>query len=107
MSENIGKFFKISVHVYGVKKRCRKVERHMLSLGYIPWNEGHFNQEEVEAKARAAIAENMKSVNSAVSVALNCVTRSMDTGICIETWEIFGKNNREFKLTTSLEKELA
>lgn len=101
MSE--GSFYRISVHLFGVKKRCRKSEHHILSLGYVPYNDGAFNQEEIETKARSAISENMKSVNSAVSVVLNAVT--VKDGI--ETWRMFGKDNYSFKLKTSLEKELA
>ena len=30
-----GQFFNLSLTVYGIKKRCRKEERHKLKLGYI------------------------------------------------------------------------
>lgn len=97
-----GKFYRISVHVYGVKKRCRKADSHMFSLGYIPFNEGIFNQDEIEVKARSALAENMKTASTA-AVVLNAVT--VKDGI--ETWVMFGKENRRFELKTALEKELA
>lgn len=97
-----GKFYRISVHTKGIKKRCRKSDSHMFSLGYIPYNDGSFNREEIEAKARNAISENMKSTISKTHVVLNAVT--IKEGI--ETWEIFGKDNVRFELLTSLEREL-
>jgi len=54
--------FEISVYVYGVKKRCRKAEKHSLKLGSIDYNDGAFNREDIEQKARDIVATNMKSV---------------------------------------------
>ena len=99
--------FKITVHVCGVKKRCRKVERHYFSAGYIPYNGGNFNQEEVEQLAQGVIESNMKQLRSAVQVSLNHIKRSdNEGGFTIESWEMFGKTNVSFILQSSLEKEL-
>ena len=99
--------FKITIHVYGVKKRCRKVERHYFSAGYIPYNDGNFNQEEVEQLAQGVIESNMKQVRSAIQVSLDHIKRSdTEGGFTIESWGMFGKTNASFILQTSLEKEL-
>jgi hypothetical protein len=96
-------FYKLGVAVNGIKKRCRKSERHFISGGYLPYNDGTFNQEEVENLARGILESNMKRIDGKVKVVLNHVKR--DGGI--ETWEMFGKTNVQFELQSSLEKELA
>lgn len=96
-------FYKLGVAVSGVKKRCRKSERHFISGGYLPYNDGNFNQEEVENLARGILETNMKRIDGKVKVVLNHVKR--DGGI--ESWEMFGKTNVQFELQSSLEKELA
>lgn len=95
-------FFRVGVSLNGVKKRCRKSESHYLHAGYIPYNGGIFNQEEVESLVKSLIDSNMKHVNSKVNVILNHV--KVDNGI--ESWEMFGKTNVKFELKTSLEKAL-
>jgi hypothetical protein len=96
-------FYKLGVAVNGIKKRCRKSERHYISGGYLPYNEGTFNQEEVENLARGILETNMKRIDGKVRVVLNHVKREGG----IETWEMFGKTNVQFELQSSLEKELA
>lgn len=96
-------FFRVGVSLSGVKKRCRKSENHYLSGGYIPYNDGIFNQEEVENLAKGIVETNMKQVNGRIFIVLNHVKREGG----IETWEMFGKTNVKFELQSSLEKELA
>lgn len=96
-------FYKLGVAVSGIKKRCRKSERHFISGGYLPYNDGTFNQEEVESLARGILETNMKRIDGKVKVVLNHV--KVDGGI--QTWEMFGKTNVQFELQSSLEKELA
>lgn len=95
-------FYKLGIAVNGVKKRCRKSERHFISGGYLPYNDGTFNQDEVESLARGILESNMKRIDGKVKIVLNHVKR--DGGI--ETWEIFGKTNVQFELKTSLENAL-
>lgn len=96
-------FYRLGVAVNGIKKRCRKSERHFISGGYLPYNDGTFNQDEVENLAKGILESNMKRIDGKVKVVLNHV--KVDGGI--ETWEMFGKTNVQFELTSSLEKELA
>lgn len=95
-------FYKLGVAVNGVKKRCRKSERHFISGGYLPYNDGTFNQEEVESLARGILETNMKRIDGKVKVVLNHVKREGG----IETWEVFGKTNVQFELQSSLENAL-
>jgi hypothetical protein len=95
-------FFRVGVSVNGVKKRCRKSESHYLSGGYIPYNDGAFNQEEIENLARGIVETNMKQVNGRIFIVLNHV--KVADGI--ETWEMFGKTNVKLELKTSLENAL-
>jgi hypothetical protein len=100
------KLYKIGISVTGVKKRCRKSDRHYLPMGYIPYNEGQIDQAEIEARAKDFVAENMKSVVGNFKVCLNFIERKKDDYGTIETWEMFGNENKSFTVQTSLEKEL-
>jgi hypothetical protein len=95
-------FFKLGVAVNGVKKRCRKSESHYLSGGYLPYNDGAFNQDEVETLAKAILETNMKRIEGKVFIILNHV--KVADGI--QTWERFGKTNVKFELKSSLENAL-
>jgi len=95
-------FFKLGVAVNGVKKRCRKSESHYLSGGYLPYNDGVFNQDEVENLVRGILETNMKRIEGKVFIILNHV--KVADGI--QTWEMFGKTNVKFELKTSLENAL-
>jgi hypothetical protein len=86
----------------GVKKRCRKADHHYFPAGYIPYNEGIFNQSEVENLAKGLVETNMKQVNGKIFIILNHV--KVADGI--ETWEMFGKTNVKFELKSSLENAL-
>ena len=101
--ETSKEFFKISVAVTGVKKRCRKSEFHVLRGGYIPYNEGSFDREAVEAVARGLVDSNMKQVNSKVMIHLDRIER----GGFMERWEMFSDKNIKFELKTPLENELS
>jgi hypothetical protein len=95
-------FFRVGISVDGIKKRCRKSDSHYFHAGYIPYNNGEFNKEEIENLAKGLIETNMKTLNSKVYVILNHVKRSEG----IETWEMFGETNVEFVLNSSLENAL-
>lgn len=95
--------FKISIHVVGIKKRCRKPDRHIFSLGYVPYNDGAFNQDEIEKRAKDFLAENMKQVLGVPNVSLNRVVKSEG----VETWEMFSDKNKSFKILSGLENVLA
>ena len=95
-------FYKLSVSVTGIKKRCRKSEFHLLQGGYIPYNEGTIDREAIEAVAKGLIETNMKQVGKETFVILNHV--KVADGI--QTWELFGKTNMRWKIVSSLENEL-
>jgi hypothetical protein len=80
--------FRMSVFVVGVKKRCRKVDRHHLNGGYMPYNDGVFDRCEVEQKARDMVDTNMKSANK-IHVKLTKVEFKEDNGITIESFLMF------------------
>lgn len=100
------KLYKIWVSCTGVKKRCRKPDRHSFSLGYIPYNEGSFDKAEIEAKARDFVATNMKSLIGKASVSLNVVEREKDDYGIIESFQMFDPRNITFQLNSTLENEL-
>lgn len=101
-----GELFKVSIIATGIKKRCRKVERHHLSMGYIPYNNGTFDQAELENRAKDFVSENMKSVVGKPEVSLNHVERKNDSYGTIETWNMFSDKHKRFVIQTSLENEL-
>lgn len=100
--ETTKELFKISVSVTGVKKRCRKSDFHVLRGGYIPYNEGSFDREAVEAIARGLVDSNMKQINSRVMIHLDRIEK----GEFMERWELFSDKNVKFELKTPLENEL-
>ncbi len=95
-------FYKLSVSVTGIKKRCRKTEFHLLQGGYIPYNDGTFDREAIEVIAKGLIETNIKKVEKEIFVILNHV--KVTDGI--QTWEMFGKTNERWKIVSSLENEL-
>ena len=64
-------FYKLSVSVTGIKKRCRKTEFHLLQGGYIPYNDGTFDREAIEAIAKGLIETNIKKVEKEIFVIHN------------------------------------
>jgi len=90
--------FRISVFVIGVKRRCRKVDRHHLSGGYMPYNDGVFDRCEVEQKARDMVDTNMKSANK-IQVRLTKVEfKEEDNGITIESFLMFDDAHVSFDI---------
>jgi hypothetical protein len=101
-----GEFFKISVSVSGIKKRCRKAERHLLNGGYIPYNDGNYNAEEINDLVKGLVSTNMKEVQNVPTIHLDHVIVKHDEGFRSEQWEPFSKLNKKFLLVSSLENEL-
>ena len=95
-------FFEISLQVVGVKRRCRKVERHFFTLGYIPYNNGSFNQSEIEDKVRAFLETNMKQVNSMTRVSLYHTVITKDEFCTQTTWQPYSDKNVNFHLNIIL-----
>jgi hypothetical protein len=95
-------FYKLSVLVTGIKKRCRKTEFHLLQGGYIPYNDGTFDREAIEAIAKGLIETNMKQVNGKIIISLDHIKQ----GDFTQVWEPFSDKNVKWQLVSSLEKEL-
>ena len=94
--------FKISIQVIGVKKRCRKSERHFFQLGSIPYNDGSFDQSSINNKVRDFLATNMKSINSLTRVSLDHTVITHDEFCTQTTWEPFSDKNVRFDLNIIL-----
>lgn len=94
--------FKISVQVIGIKRRCRKSERHFFQLGHIPYNDGNFDQSAISDKVKAFLETNMKSINSLTRVSLDHVITTYERGFTCQQWEPFSKLNKSFDLNIVL-----
>jgi hypothetical protein len=99
--------FEITIYVNGVKKRCRKPDRHALKLGSIDYNDGNFNKEEIVEKARAIVAENMKTIESPLQVSMLRMEIKREEGITSRVFEMFDKRHVNFKIeATALNQAL-
>lgn len=91
--------FKIAIQLIGIKKRCRKSERHFFQLGHVPYNDGNYNAEEITEKVKAFVDTNMKEVNSIVRVSLDHVVIKNEGSFTVTQWEPFSKLNKQFDLS--------
>ena len=94
--------FKLSIQVIGIKKRCRKSERHFFQLGHIPYNNGEYDQEAITAKVKDFLQTNMKEVHSITRVSLDHVITNHDRGFTCQQWEPFSNLNKSFDLNIVL-----
>ena len=94
--------FEVGIHVDGIKKRCRKVERHYFSVTSIPYDE-NATLEQVEDVVKSFIVTNMKSVLGKPRIKLTRV----EIGEHMKRFEMFDKRHKEFVLESSLENALA
>lgn len=102
MSENKRVVFEISVYVFGVKRKCRKADRHSFKLGSIDYNEGAFSQDEIEQKARDIVATNMKEVQSQfIKVQMLRVEKSSDNGFTSTSFQMFDDRHVNFQIPSS------
>jgi hypothetical protein len=88
--------FKLSLQVIGIKKRCRKSERHFFQLGHIPYNEGEYDHEAMKLLARDFLNTNMKEVHSIVRFSLDHVIIKNEGNFTATQWEPFSKLNKSF-----------
>lgn len=95
--------FKLSVQVIGIKKRCRKSERHFFQLGHIPYNNGEYDQDAITAKVIDFLKTNMKEIHSITRVSLDHVITIIENeGYTIVKWQPFSKLNKSFDVNISL-----
>jgi hypothetical protein len=86
--------FEVSVYCAGVKKRCRKADRHSFNLGEIEFKE--LSSEDVNAfmeKAKTSLKENMKETQKAI-----LHFRKVSIGDMFKTMELFDKANKDFNI---------
>lgn len=88
--------FRISIQLIGIKRRCRKSERHFFHFGHLPYNNGEYNQGQLKNEVIAWIHTNIKEVHSQVRVSLDHVTISSERGFTHTQWEPFSKLNTHF-----------
>lgn len=88
--------FKVSIQVIGIKKRCRKSERHFFQLGHIPYNNGEVDHEAMKQKARDFLDTNMKEINSIVRLSLDHVVIKNEGDFTVTEWQPFSKLNKSF-----------
>ena len=91
--------FKIAIEVIGIKKRCRKNERHMFQLGSIEYNNGEYNKEGVISLVRDFVDVNMKEVNSIVRIHLDHTKVKSENGFTSTLWEPYSDKNVRFDIT--------
>ncbi len=99
-------FFRVGISVDGIKKRCRKSDSHYFHAGYIPYNDGNYNAEEIDDLVKGLVSTNMKEVQNVPTIHLDHVIVKHDGGFKSEQWQPFSKLNKEFLLVSSLENEL-
>ena len=88
--------FQLSIQLIGIKRRCRKSERHFFHFGHRPYNNGNYDQKEIEQFVSDWIATNMKEVRSQVRVSLDHVIIKNEERFTVTQWEPFSKLNKQF-----------
>jgi hypothetical protein len=92
--------FKISVEVYGIKRRCRKNERHFFQVSSIPYNDGKYDGSAINDLVKDFLDSNMKWVSSQVVVHLDHVKVSNERGFTSTLWEPFSSLNVRYKFNS-------
>jgi hypothetical protein len=97
MNHNGTKHYKIGVNFYGIKKRCRNVAFHHMSLGYRDYNDGNVDLQSLFQLVEDFLATNVKSIDASKSVVLTLdfVSRSYDKGFSCEQWMPFSDLNKK------------
>lgn len=81
-------YYKLSYNLLGIKKRCRKSERHFFHLGKVDLDYDH---NEIINKVRSHIETNIKEVNSLIDIHLDFITSTNDG--FFEQWMPFSDKN--------------
>ncbi len=94
--------FEINVYVFGVKRKCRKSEKHSFKLGSIDYNEGAFNRDDIEQRARDIVATNMKAVEGQyITVQMLRVEKSSDNGFTSTSFQMFDDRHINFQIPST------
>ena len=91
------KHFKVYVYFMGIKKRCRKSERHFLKVSYIEYNDGIVDFDKLNQLVRDSLETNVKWIDNryTVTVSLDYVS-CFERGFKTEIWEPFSKLNQKY-----------
>jgi hypothetical protein len=98
-----GSQYKVSVFCVGIKRRCRREERHNFTLGYFPLGA---DKEAIRELAKALLLREMRTLYSGALpgtvkpyMILNYVTvEESGTGFTVEKWQPFDEKNLRFDL---------
>jgi len=102
-----GEFFRISLFTTGVKKRCRKVDRHLLNMGYSEYKETLSDEDRasLEEAARNLVGRAMRSLyTNDAHISLDRVTRTAEYCDTLkrtwhnEKWEPFSELNQKVEI---------
>jgi hypothetical protein len=94
--------FEINVYVFGVKRKCRKSEKHSFKLGSIDYNEGAFSRDDIEQRARDIVATNMKAVEGQyITVQMLRVEKSSENGFTSTSFQMFDDRHVNFQIPSS------
>ena len=85
MENNQQKVHHLSLYVTGVKKRCRKVDRHSFDMGDVA--PGHWTDAQIIEEAKKYIEKEMKSVTKA-SVGVTPTTISHENGFVVRSFSL-------------------
>jgi len=93
--------FKISIQICGIKKRCRKNDRHFFSISYVDYNNGAYNQDAIRELVLSFVNTNLKLVTSHCVVSLDHVEQSFNGRFNCEKWLPFSDKNKRFEIALS------
>lgn len=88
--------FKLSIQVIGIKRRCRKSERHFFQLGHVAYNNGKYCPDILKDQIRGFLDTNMKEVHSIVRVSLDHIVIRDERGFTVTEWQPFSDKNKTF-----------
>lgn len=107
------KLYRVTVHCYGIKKRCRKPDHLNFRVGEFPHEEGIANKgifTEYIEKAYVKILTEMKQIGPdhigrMPFVCFDVIRENTDGPYTVQTWEPFNSENLRFNLCHKFEGE--
>lgn len=86
-----GDCFNVHINLIGIKKRCRKVEKHYIVLGYVKLD---FNEDELKKLVKNTVLTVMKEFNPKIHVQLTYTRR----GGGMEEFQLFDPRSKSIYL---------
>ena len=107
MNQELKSFYRLTVFCIGIKKRCRKEERHVLSAGEFPIETPI---EVMREKAKALLDSDMRTVRVATGPAPYAIANFIEekergNGLTIQEWRPFSDKNLRFPLFNTSEAQ--